>query len=445
MSYLRTPDSCFDNLVDFPYEPHYVNLPSSNPFRMAYIDERTNNYNINKSATFLCLHGVPTWSYLYRKIISHLLKVYSQSNMNGCRVIAPDWIGWGRSDKPTDKSVHTISFHRKSGIELISYLKLNNITMICQDWGGLIGLTLPQYYTKYSVSNNKVIKIDNNPIKRVILFNTGMPNGTPMTAGFMKWRAFNYKVQQNNIDIKISQVVSQLCPDMTVDEANGYDMPFPNIKYKVACSQWPLNVPIHPDSNGTDLFRKVIQFWELNKRDNSIELFQGHGFNDPVMSINVAKNVHFGMFLNGYNWKRNICWSPNGSHFFQESNDIGYVINKGLKRFGDIKEDSVEYEWLVRKDKNGKYICDIVLIMINNPPVNVLTVDVAKGIMNVFNEMDSNDKCKGYIITTKEHKRKNGKPNIFGAGFDISVFAQNGTFSNIYNHIDIKPVTYIRI
>eukprot|EP01084_Bolivina_argentea_P223386 377982_1 len=184
--FVRTPESRFTDLPDFPYKPNYVDLPSSNGLRLAFIDEKTNNYIDKKSNVFLCLHGVPTYSFLYRKIIPVLLKS-NESHNNGIRVICPDFIGFGRSDKPTqnNSSIHNLEFHRNSIIFLISHLQLTNITLIVQDWGGLIGATLPMSIN----SNNKQI------INRIILFNTFICDGSNISEGFLNWR--NYSTNLN--------------------------------------------------------------------------------------------------------------------------------------------------------------------------------------------------------------------------------------------------------
>ena len=140
MAFARPLDSRFADLSDFPYSPHYVNF---NGFRMAFIDEQTADYCKQTSPVFLCLHGVPTYSYLYRKIIPVLLRS-NDSHHKGVRVICPDVIGFGRSDKPTanNASIHSLRFHRSSVVQLVSHLKVANLTLIVQDWGMLANAAL---------------------------------------------------------------------------------------------------------------------------------------------------------------------------------------------------------------------------------------------------------------------------------------------------------------
>ena len=131
---LRTPDDRFANVPDYPFEPHYLDdLPGYEGLRGHYLDEGDPDAN----EVFLCLHGEPSWSYLYRKMIPVFVEA-------GARVIAPDLLGFGRSDKPTDEAVYTFDFHRNYLMRLIERLDLQRVTLVCQDWGGVLGLTIPQ-------------------------------------------------------------------------------------------------------------------------------------------------------------------------------------------------------------------------------------------------------------------------------------------------------------
>ena len=130
---LRTPDGRFEALPDFPYAPNYLHdLKGYNGLRMHYVDDGPQD----AATIFLCLHGEPTWSYLYRKMIP----VFTAA---GHRVVAPDFFGFGRSDKPVQDDSYQFGFHRGSLIAFIEQLDLSNIVLVCQDWGGLLGLTLP--------------------------------------------------------------------------------------------------------------------------------------------------------------------------------------------------------------------------------------------------------------------------------------------------------------
>ena len=142
---LRTPEDRFANLPGYPFAPHYHD--GANSLRMHYLDEGP-----REAPVALCLHGQPTWSYLYRKMIPAFLAA-------GLRVVAPDFFGFGRSDKPEEDATYTFEFHRNSLIALIEALDLKRITLVCQDWGGLIGLTLPMDMA--------------NRFERLIVMNTG--------------------------------------------------------------------------------------------------------------------------------------------------------------------------------------------------------------------------------------------------------------------------------
>ena len=145
--FLRTPDDRFDALPGYPFAPHYAgNLPGFEGLRMHYVDEGPRD----AAQVFLCLHGQPTWSYLYRR----MLPVFVES---GARVIAPDMFGFGRSDKPVDDDWYTFTRHRDSLQAFLRALDLRNLTLVCQDWGGILGLTLPmddpQRFTRLLVMN----------------------------------------------------------------------------------------------------------------------------------------------------------------------------------------------------------------------------------------------------------------------------------------------------
>ena len=129
MNVLRTPEERFADLPGFAFAPHYVEIDE---MRMHYVDEGPRD----ATTTVLCLHGEPTWSYLYRKMIP----VFTAA---GLRVVAPDWFGFGRSDKPEDDAWYTFDRHRDSMLRFVEQLDLRNVMLVVQDWGGLLGLTLP--------------------------------------------------------------------------------------------------------------------------------------------------------------------------------------------------------------------------------------------------------------------------------------------------------------
>ncbi len=200
----RTPDNRFDNLPGYPYAPHYVDdLSGYSGLRVHYLDEGATD----AKRTFLCLHGQPSWSYLYRKMIPVFVS-------SGARVICPDWLGFGRSDKPVEDAVYTFHFHRNMMIELIKRLDLSNITLVCQDWGGLLGLTIPMDMP--------------DRFDRLLVMNTAIAVGQSPGAGFEAWRAYS-KTQP---DLDVATLMQRGTPILSDAEAAAYGAPFPDISYK---------------------------------------------------------------------------------------------------------------------------------------------------------------------------------------------------------------------
>ncbi len=226
MQTLRTPDERFANLPDFPYEPHYVEL--SGGLRMHYIDE-------GQGDPILCLHGEPSWSYLYRKMIPTLSK-------HG-RVIAADLIGFGRSDKPVGKDAYTYALHHDALAELIEKLDLRRITLVCQDWGGLLGLPIATEMP--------------DRFARLVIMNTGLPvSGKPLGPGFMAWRNFATKSQDMDIGRVIDgATVNKLTPEVVA----AYNAPFPDLSYKGGALQFPLLVPISEDAEALPHMRTTAE------------------------------------------------------------------------------------------------------------------------------------------------------------------------------------------
>lgn len=225
---LRTPDDRFNNLADFPYAPHYTEVSG---LRMHYVDEGAGD-------PILCLHGEPSWAYLYRKMIPTL----KQKN----RVIAPDLIGFGRSDKLTAKSDYTFELHERTITELIRNLDLKNITLVCQDWGGLIGL---------------VVAAQNaDRFARLVIMNTFLPTGDePPSPGFLKWRSYAEKHTDLDIGFVLQSATrNQLTPEIIA----AYNAPFPDASYKAGAHQFPLLVPITPDNPASEKMRRAREFFK---------------------------------------------------------------------------------------------------------------------------------------------------------------------------------------
>ncbi len=228
---LRTPDERFTNLPGYPFEPNFVDI---NGYRMHYVDEGAGN-------PVLMLHGEPSWSYLYRKMIPPVAEA-------GNRVIAPDLIGFGKSDKPMDIAVHTYAMHVAAITEFITELDLNNITLVCQDWGSLIGL--------------RVAAENPERFARIVLANGALPNGEPnMSEAFMNWRAQAARMQEAG-DMPVGRIVGRNHGEEVIA---AYDAPFPDGSYKAGPLAMPLLVPISPDDPAAAANRAawdVLRSWE---------------------------------------------------------------------------------------------------------------------------------------------------------------------------------------
>lgn len=250
---LRTPDERFINLPGFAFRPNYLEgLAGADGLRMHYLDEGPSGAKV----TFLCLHGQPTWSYLYRKMIP----VFGAA---GHRVVAPDLFGFGRSDKPVDDAVYTFSFHRQALVEFVSRLDLGNVILVCQDWGGLLGLTLPPEMPAR--------------FKRLLVMNTGFATGdVPLGPGFIAWREWNNK----NPDMDIAKLMARGCPQLSPAEAAAYAAPYPDMRYKGGVRRFPNLVPDNPDADGAALSRRARDWWT---NEWSGETFMAIGMQDPVI------------------------------------------------------------------------------------------------------------------------------------------------------------------
>jgi pimeloyl-ACP methyl ester carboxylesterase len=260
MEVLRTDDSRFECLPGYAFTPNYCDhLPGYEGLRVHYIDEGPHDAAI----TFLCLHGQPTWSYLYRKMIP----VFAQA---GHRVVAPDLLGFGRSDKPVDDTIYTFDFHRGMLLAFIRELDLANIALVCQDWGGILGLTLPQDLPQR--------------FARLLVMNTTIPVGEPVSEGFDQWRAFARR--QPDMDIAALMLRSQ--PDLTPGEAAAYAAPFPDRRYKAGVRRFPELVMTRPDMEGVAIARRAVRFWQ---EEWSGPTFMAIGMQDPVLGPSVMAQL----------------------------------------------------------------------------------------------------------------------------------------------------------
>jgi pimeloyl-ACP methyl ester carboxylesterase len=256
---LKTPEERFINLPDFPYDPVYIdNLKGFEGLRLHYVDEGPQNAD----HIFLCLHGEPTWGYLYRKMIP----IFTASE---CRVVVPDYFGFGRSDKPVEEEVYTFDFHRNMLISFIEHLELSNITLVCQDWGGIIGLTLPMEMT--------------GRFSRLLIMNTTLGTGdVQLSKGFLEWRAWVKK----NPDMSARRLLKLTCPHLSEAECSAYEAPFPDIRYKAGVRRFPEMVPDRPDAPGAELSRRARE-WLRKKWTGKV--FMAVGMKDPVLGSPVMQ------------------------------------------------------------------------------------------------------------------------------------------------------------
>lgn len=256
---LRTPDTAFDALPGYPWAPHYLSdLPSLGGLRLHYLDEGPRD----APRTWLCLHGNPAWSYLYRKMIPILLS-------QGDRVVAPDLIGFGRSDKPKKDGFHTFSWHRQVLLELVERLDLRDVVLVVQDWGGLLGLTLPMAAPhRYS---------------GLLVMNTALGTGdAPLSPGFLAWREMCAK----NPDYSVSRLFARGNPQMSEQECAAYDAPFPDRGHRAALRAFPPMVPDAPEADGAALSRQARDFW---RDDWTGQTLMAIGAQDPVLGDPVMR------------------------------------------------------------------------------------------------------------------------------------------------------------
>ncbi|MBM4270522.1 MAG: alpha/beta fold hydrolase [Deltaproteobacteria bacterium] len=268
MQVLRTPEERFADLPDFPYASHRISVSDGEDgvLDIAYVDE-----GLRGAAPILCLHGQPTWSYLYRKMIPPFVRA-------GHRVIAPDLVGFGRSDKPTEITDYSYARHVAWMKEWLEALDLHDVTLVCQDWGGLIGLRL--------------VAEAPDRFARVVAANTGLPDGSgiPADAGralralyeqiplvdlrglgerfrdkggppaFLFWQKFCAETP----DLRASDVVGSVSgKTLSPEVAQAYDAPFPDERYKAGARRFPTLVPVFPDDPSIPDNRRA---WDVLRR-----------------------------------------------------------------------------------------------------------------------------------------------------------------------------------
>lgn len=296
MKALRTPDARFNNLPGYPFKPNYIDtIEECDGLRIHYLDEGDSS----SEEVFLCLHGEPSWSYLYRKMIPTFTKA-------GARVIAPDLIGFGRSDKPVDEDVYTFDFHRNYLIAFIKALDLKNITLVCQDWGGVLGLTIPHEVPER--------------FKRLLIMNTGIMTGEVSGEAFANWKADI----DSDPDVPIKMIMQKNAPSLSDEEAAAYEAPFPSVEYKAGVRKFPALVATTPDFPGVETSLEAIPFWSEQWNGES---FMAIGMKDKMLGPEVM--YHMKELIKG-------CPQPleieEAGHFVQEHGEL--IAQRALTSFG---------------------------------------------------------------------------------------------------------------
>lgn len=296
MEFVRTPDARFERLLDYPFEPHYIEVDD---LRMHYVDEGRGTDN-----PILMMHGEPSWSYLYR----HMIPVCAAA---GHRVIAPDLIGFGKSDKPVSINDYSYQTHMDWMTRFIEQLDLRNITLVCQDWGSLLGLRLaaeqPERFAAIVVGNGMLPTGDNK---------------VPMV--FHLWRNFaTYSPW-----FPISRIINAgSFRSLGPDERRAYDAPFPDKRHKAGARAFPRLVPISPDNPAAEANRRAWQVLEQWEKPFLTTFSNG----DPIMR---GGDRFMQSRIPGAQGQPHVTLK--GGHFLQEDSPVPFAraINELLERMG---------------------------------------------------------------------------------------------------------------
>lgn len=297
---LRTPDGCFADIPDFDYPVSYSEeLPGYQGLRAAWVDAGPQT----SDRTFLCLHGEPSWSFLYRRMMPVFLA-------SGARVVCPDFFGFGRSDKPTELDDYSFDFHRDYILRLVEHLNLTNITLVVQDWGGLIGLTLP------------VDEGFRSRLSRLIVMNTALGLGQSPGDGFNAWKEYAL----NTPVFDAGNIIANGTAHLTEAEIAAYNAPYPDASYQAGARQFPALVPVAADMGGVEVSTRAAAFWQNEWQGES---FMAVGDADPVLGPPAMRQLH--AMIRG-------CPEPmmieGGGHFVQEWG--APIAQAALEQFGDI-------------------------------------------------------------------------------------------------------------
>jgi haloalkane dehalogenase len=300
MRVLRTPDERFEGLPGFSFAPHYVDVsaPGCPELRMHYLDEGPSD-----AAPVLLLHGQPSWCYLYRKMIGPLVRA-------GHRVVAPDLIGFGRSDKPATRSDYTYQRHVDWLHAFVDTLDLRKITLFCQDWGGLIGL--------------RVFAEQPERFARVIAANTFLPTGKQqLPEAFFQWRAYSQAVPE----LPVGGVLQRATvTDLSDDVVAAYDAPFPDETYKEGARQFPVLVPATPDDPASAANEAAWQFLSTTE----VPFLTAFSDRDPITR---GGDTFVQAVVPGCRGLEHVTVSGAG-HFLQEDKgpELAYIVNDFIEQ-----------------------------------------------------------------------------------------------------------------
>ncbi len=302
MEFVRTPDDRFEKLPGYPFSPHYQTIDDGEggDLRMHYLDEGPSDGQV-----ILLLHGEPSWSYLYRKMIPGLTE-------SGHRVLAPDLIGFGRSDKPTLRSDYSYQSHLNWLTRWLHALGLNNIVLFCQDWGGLLGLRL----------------VANEPDRfvGVVAANTFLPTGDVEPGqAFMDWQNFSQSVP----DFPTGAIIKgATVSELSAEVIAAYDAPYPDESYKQGARQFPMLVPITPDNPASEDNRAA---WEVLAQFEK-PFLTAFSDQDPVSR---GGDIGFQKRIPGANGQQHVT-IKDGGHFLQEDKgeELAIVVNQFIQSNG---------------------------------------------------------------------------------------------------------------
>lgn len=300
MEVLRTPDARFEGLPDWPYAPRYAHVMDADgaDLRLHYVDEGPRD-----GAVVLLMHGEPSWAYLYRHVIKGLVA-------QGRRVVAPDLIGFGRSDKPAKRTDYTYERHVAWMSRWLTDLDLRDITLFCQDWGGLIGLRLVAAFPERFAG--------------LVIANTGLPTGTGMTDGFKAWLEMSQSIPVMPIGGIVNMGTARALSDA---EVAAYDAPFPDESYKEGARQFPTLVPVTPEH--ASVAENLAAWTVLERFEKPVVTAFSDG--DPVTK---GGDAPIQARIPGAKGQPHVTLS--GGHFLQEDSpaEIVEVIDAMIRRRG---------------------------------------------------------------------------------------------------------------